>query len=155
MSSVAVVLQQDGAIAHTSNWVQHFLLKSKISPSGLWQIPTHWTTPSGRILRPRRAMLATQTLPSSEHPSTENECHMCRDYVIKWCRAFRRRLESIIASDGGYNKLNETINTVFKIQKYYFVCSGRLWGIKSLYLRFTICSVFFSCQPVIKICGTS
>ena len=36
---------------------------------------------------------------------------MSRDYVIKSCKSFRRRLEGIIAWDGGFIEQNET-NTV-------------------------------------------
>lgn len=108
MSSVSVVLQQDGAPAHTSNRVQNFLQEQNFSfwSKNMWPPFSPDANPLDYAFWPHVEAKACNV----RHPnitalktSVDQEwMAMSRDYVIATCKAFRRRLEGIIASDGGY-----------------------------------------------------
>lgn len=106
MSSVTVVLQQDGAPAHTSNRVQGFLHEQNFSfwPKNMWPPYSPDVNPLDYAFWPHIQAKACRV----RHPnitalktSVDREwMAMNTDYVVKTCKTFRRRLGAIIAADG-------------------------------------------------------
>ena len=108
MSSVIVVLQQDGAPAHTSIRVQRFLQEQNFSSWSKNMRPPFSpdANPLDYSFWPHieaKACNIDHSNITALRTSVDREWRtMSRDYVIKNCKAFRSHIEDIIASDSGY-----------------------------------------------------
>ena len=124
---------------HTHSIEGNISCKSKISPFGRRtcdrhsrQTPTHWTTPSRRILMLRHTMFVTQTLP----PPPQNIHWLGMDGSVQGLHY--QKLQGFQTSSWGYHrfgwwlywiKLNNKNRLSMSKSISYSVCTGRLWGI--------------------------
>jgi len=102
-----VVLQQDGAPAHTANVTQKWLQENiPFWPKNLW--PPYspdanpldfsfWVHVESKACSIRHANVEAMKASVNEHWDAMSE-----DFIRSTCRAFRRRIEAIIGANGGY-----------------------------------------------------
>jgi hypothetical protein len=102
-----VVLQQDGAPAHTANRTQNFLedniafwskeMWPPYSPDVNPLDYAFWPHVQSKACTVRHPNLDTMKATVDEHWASMDQA-----YIVATCQAFRKRLAAVIAADGGY-----------------------------------------------------